>query len=61
MNFFQEILGKCEEKIVHQLILCYLKDRLYYDASSIASSWSDEEDERQKYSSSPGDNIIIIF
>lgn len=51
------MLNKCDEQILDNLILCYLKDRSYYDTTAIVSSWSDEEDERQKYSSSPGKHL----
>lgn len=56
----QEVLNKCDGDLLHCLILCYLKDRYYYDNSAVPASWSDEEDERQKYSSSPGGYLIMI-
>ncbi len=55
----QEVLDKFDEKILYSLVLCYLKDRLYYNTNASATSWSDEEDERLKYSSSPGNSTLI--
>ncbi|EFN77103.1 protein FAM160B1 [Harpegnathos saltator] len=51
LKLFEEAIDKRNEHILHCLLLVYLSTRSYYDntaADSAITSWSDEEDEREK-------------
>ena len=51
LKFFEEVLDKRNEHVLHCLVLSYLTSRGYYDnsaADSAIGSWSDEEDERER-------------
>lgn len=51
LKLFEEMIEKRNEHILNCLILNHLSTRGYYDnsaADSAISSWSDEEDEREK-------------
>ena len=51
LKLFEEMIDKRDEHILHCLVLMYLNNRGYYDnsaADSAISSWSDEEDERER-------------
>ncbi|KAK2575817.1 hypothetical protein KPH14_007199 [Odynerus spinipes] len=51
LKLFEEIIDKRNEHTLHCLVLMYLTNRGYYDntaADSAITSWSDEEDERER-------------
>ncbi|CAK9824286.1 FHF complex subunit HOOK interacting protein 2A [Anthophora retusa] len=51
LKLFEEMVEKRNEHILHCLVLVYLSTRGYYDntaADSAITSWSDEEDERER-------------
>ncbi|XP_076174981.1 FHF complex subunit HOOK interacting protein 2A isoform X2 [Ptiloglossa arizonensis] len=51
LKLFEEMIEKRNEHILHCLVLVYLGTRGYYDntaADSAITSWSDEEDERER-------------
>lgn len=54
--FVKVLLEKPHEHVLHCLVLVYLTARSYYDSSasdSLITSWSDEEDERERQRDSP--------
>jgi hypothetical protein len=54
--FHKVLLEKPHEHVLHCLVLVYLTARSYYDSSasdSLITSWSDEEDERERQRESP--------
>lgn len=51
LKLFEEVIDKRNEHTLHCLVLMYLSNRGYYDntaADSAITSWSDEEDERER-------------
>lgn len=51
LKLFEEMVERRDEYMLHCLVLTYLSGRGYYDngaADSAISSWSDEEDERER-------------
>lgn len=51
LKLFEEVIDKRNEHTLHCLALMYLISRGYYDntaADSAITSWSDEEDERER-------------
>lgn len=56
LRLFEVLLEKPHEHVLHCLVLAYLTARSYYDSSasdSLITSWSDEEDERERQRDSP--------